>query len=85
MSCGTCKKTAIKAAHGATGLAKAALGIGLAEAPFIIERRELCHACEFSTRNRIGFQKLIARCTKCSCIIAAKTRLKDEQCPEGKW
>jgi hypothetical protein len=40
------------------------------------ERRDICAACEF---NKAGI------CAKCSCIIWAKTQLKNAWCPIHKW
>lgn len=40
------------------------------------ERRKICESCEF---------KKWGVCTKCGCPIYAKPRIKDEECPEGKW
>ena len=40
------------------------------------ERLNLCYSCEF-IRNLI--------CSKCKCLIRAKTLFKGQTCPEGKW
>lgn len=49
-------------------------------------RRDVCRACEFATKNaKLGGLTNYSQCTKCTCIIAAKTRDKRERCPEGKW
>jgi len=63
-------------AHGASGLAKAALGIERADDATIAERYALCMTCD---RNALGV------CTECGCLCAAKMRVAGEACPEGKW
>jgi hypothetical protein len=40
------------------------------------DRLKICGTCEFA---KAGF------CKKCGCILAAKTRVKTEKCPENKW
>lgn len=40
------------------------------------DRLKICGPCEFA---KAGF------CKKCGCILAAKTRVKTEKCPIGKW
>jgi hypothetical protein len=62
--------------HGASGLAKAALGIDRADDATIATRYALCMACD---RHAIGL------CTACGCLCAAKVRVAGEACPEGKW
>lgn len=42
------------------------------------ERMEICRNCEF-------FIKLSGQCKKCGCIMDAKTRLPNAECPEHKW
>lgn len=63
-------------AHGATGLAKAAMGLDRADDATIATRYALCMACD---RHAIGL------CTACGCLCAAKVRVAGEACPEGKW
>lgn len=41
-------------------------------------RMEACRNCEF-------FVKLTQQCTKCGCIMPAKTGLPHASCPVGKW
>jgi hypothetical protein len=70
---------------GATGLTKAALGIDNADEATIRARREVCRRCDKSEkRNMAGIIK-IRMCSACDCFIGPKTRLADEECPEGKW
>jgi len=42
------------------------------------ERIEICRKCEHL--NPILFQ-----CKKCLCLLAFKTKMKNEDCPIGKW
>lgn len=42
------------------------------------ERMEICKKCPF-------FVKFTQQCTKCGCIMPAKTKLADAFCPVGKW
>ena len=70
-----------KIAHGASGIAKAALGIDRVDGASWARRRAVCVACEHSTHS--GGR--LSRCKLCDCFIGAKIRVKGEQCPEGKW
>lgn len=40
------------------------------------ERMEVCKQCE---DNMAGI------CKHCGCILKAKTKAEDEECPTGKW
>ena len=42
------------------------------------DRMAICRECPF-------FIKLTQQCTKCGCIMPAKTLLADAACPVGKW
>jgi len=42
------------------------------------KRYDLCKGCEH-------FIKATTQCTKCGCIMKAKTLLKNAECPIGKW
>lgn len=42
------------------------------------ERMEICRNCEF-------FVSLTQQCTKCGCIMPAKTSLPNAVCPVHKW
>jgi hypothetical protein len=45
----------------------------------IVDKRyDLCKSCEH-------FIKATTQCTKCGCIMKAKTTLKIAECPIGKW
>jgi hypothetical protein len=93
MSCNGCIR---QVTHGAAGLAKVglqAVGISIDRAgdDLVGRRRDICRDCPHATRNAAsrfvaakGLTSL-SRCTQCSCVIAAKTRIASEQCPVGKW
>ena len=42
------------------------------------ERMEICKACP-------NYISLTHQCTKCGCIMDAKTKLPNAVCPIGKW
>jgi hypothetical protein len=87
MACGTCGKIA----SGAIGLTKFALGADAASAEVTLRRRDICRECPQATRNESRMDRTtkgltsFSSCRVCSCIIAAKTALASERCPEGKW
>ena len=41
------------------------------------ERWDACNSCEFLTKNYI--------CSKCSCFMRLKSRVKNMKCPIDKW
>jgi len=41
-------------------------------------RLSICKSCPF-------FIKITHQCSKCGCIMDAKTKLADASCPIGKW
>jgi len=41
-------------------------------------RYDICKSCEH-------FVSLTSQCTKCGCIMTAKTYLPFSECPVGKW
>jgi len=41
-------------------------------------RYSICKQCP-------EFIKLTTQCKKCGCVMKAKTKLKDAECPIGKW
>lgn len=81
--------TASKIVHGAIGLTKAALQIDRPSEETIQSRRDICRACDFASRNDKfpEFKGLtsFSICSECSCLIAAKTVIGKETCPESKW
>ena len=42
------------------------------------ERMEICRSCPF-------FIKITTQCSKCGCVMEAKTRLAEASCPVNKW
>lgn len=42
------------------------------------ERYSICQGCEF-------FKHATFTCGKCGCFMPAKTKLKNADCPVGKW
>jgi len=43
----------------------------------IHQRLSICHPCEFIVNND--------SCSKCSCLLANRTKYTESFCPEGKW
>ena len=62
--------------RGATGLAKSAMGIGLAPETIRRGRMTMCEGCE---------HRADTRCDLCGGWLKHKTRLASEQCPAGYW
>lgn len=87
MGCGCkskIKSAAQTVAKGAVGLTKAVIGLEQAPLPIIEERRGICRGCEHAKPCPL----LPARkctCSKCGCVLKAKTTLAGESCPIGKW
>ena len=46
------------------------------DSPKAKKRRAICATCS----ERVGFV-----CGSCGCVIAAKSRVKEEECPLDKW
>lgn len=88
MACGSCGKTIKK---GIIGLTKVALGIDTDSPDNIKRKRDICRVCEFATLNKERLNRptkgltTLSRCIKCNCFIAAKSKLKSESCPDGRW
>jgi len=40
------------------------------------KRQEICSMCKYNNG---------VICLQCGCVIKAKSRVKTEKCPEGKW
>lgn len=71
--CGGAKRFVV----GAGKLARAEVGLNvLKDEATIAERRAACESCD---RWEHG------RCLECGCYTWAKTKLKAEKCPLGKW
>jgi hypothetical protein len=80
-----------KVVRGATGLIKAATGIGTVSLEVMQKRRDVCRECPEATRNpdpKFAVNKGLtkrSRCRMCKCFIAAKTKVASERCPLNKW
>jgi len=75
--CVGCKAKGLKRLiRGGAGLLKAELGIDACNPDTILERRRVCESCEHYD---------FGLCTECGCILAAKVKLKSENCPLEKW
>lgn len=70
------KTSMIDKVKGAVKLATAELGIDDVSLEVLQTRRDTCQSCDL---NDFG------RCMSCGCYLWAKTRLKKESCPIGKW
>ena len=91
---GCCDQMKAKAGllkRGVIGLGRVALRIGIASPSVIGDRRDLCRVCPEATRRDDWQDRpsqgltTMSKCKLCRCIIAAKTQLKSEKCPAGKW
>ncbi len=53
----------------------------------IATRKRICDGCRFRTPGRVWFIKLpfFDRCKPCGCFLRAKRKLKQMECPDGKW
>lgn len=71
--CGCGKVSVVK---GVVKLAQSHLGFGIAADEVVAERRRSCESCD---RWEHG------RCAECGCYTHAKTRLRSESCPLGRW
>lgn len=89
MACGGCGQTVLeKVAHGAAGLAKAAIGIDRTPDDLITLRVRQCVGHPTGGEDHIDpcpEYKAGFLCGACGCIVAAKLRIKSEVCPRGKW
>ena len=70
------KRTISSVVKGGVGLIKAELGIGNVSKEVEVERKNICVSCP---HHDFGV------CDECGCYLAAKIKLKDEECPVGKW
>ena len=77
MSCQSCNdRTGPAFVSGVSGLVRSHLNIGIAADEAIAARRAACEACDRWDHGRCG---------ECGCYTFAKTRLRSEKCPLGKW
>jgi hypothetical protein len=88
MSCGDCLANL---ARGVAGLAKSGLGVDRPDEATIAHRRDTCRGCEHATRStdpKYAANRgltTFSQCSVCNCFIAAKTLVRSEACPLGKW
>ncbi len=62
--------------RGAAKLVQSELGIGLALPVLVDARRRACESCPKWEHGR---------CLVCRCFTWSKTRIRREECPEGRW
>lgn len=55
-------------------------GLTREKTPQAEARMAICRACPFRQGNGI-----VSRCSRCGCVLEAKTKLPGEHCPEGWW
>ena len=71
-----------RAAAGAVGIAKAAIGIDPTDAETLERRRATCEACPSGLY-------VAGKCDRagggCGCWLAMKWRIAAERCPKGHW
>ncbi len=84
--------TALKTAfRGSSGLSRAALNVGPADADTINQRKQTCANCDLATRTKATHIESLrvlsptSTCSQCKCLISAKTKLAKERCPLGQW
>lgn len=61
---------------GAVKLAASELNLGRVADHVVAERRRACESCDRWDHGR---------CRECGCFTFAKTKLRSERCPLGKW
>ena len=77
MACSGCGKRVGGMLKGAVKLAASELElVQIAKSSVIAARRAACESCD---------QWDHGRCKSCGCYTYAKTRLRSEKCPIGKW
>lgn len=88
MACLDCQKKnknifeqAVSIAKGFTNLAFETEEIRAIAEP----RLAICYSCPFHVELiKIG-NKIVNKCTKCTCVIEAKVTVASEKCEENKW
>ncbi|MDK4545156.1 hypothetical protein QG083_05075 [Kingella kingae] len=88
MTCNSCKQGWL--INGATGVARAALGVGTVDDDLIAKRLNICKTCEHMMRAVAGIDHtadvgLMDKCNQCGCYVRAKVKLDDAHCPKGRW
>jgi hypothetical protein len=83
-----------RVAHGAAGILKVKLGIGLTQADTMEHREAICAVCP---ENKPCTANSVDRCcgpmlnvlrpgsATCGCVIKHKVRLANESCPKNYW
>lgn len=73
------------------GLNATGITYDMAPAMVIKARRDKCRVCPYAFKNpdqkfasTNGLTNL-SQCSKCSCNIALKTKIKSEKCPIAEW
>jgi hypothetical protein len=49
------------------------------------ERMKICNVCPKNSKNKSNNILPVDICMECGCVIRAKTRNEDSECPIGKW
>ncbi|MAX26682.1 MAG: hypothetical protein CMJ19_19485 [Phycisphaeraceae bacterium] len=70
--------------HGALGILKSRMRIGIADMDVIAQRREICQNCPEALPCR-GSIRIKCKCGVCGCKLNDKIRLHNEKCPIDKW
>lgn len=77
--------------NGVVGLSKVLARVDIDTPENIQKRRDICRHCNHSSKNTnlrfISTNGLTNRsmCSKCHCLIVAKTQLTTEKCPLDLW
>ncbi len=80
IGCKPCEKVK----RGTLGVARSVLGVRVLSQGAIKQRLEVCRGCVESVACNHNPKK-VCRCLACGCWLSHKTRLRDEECPKGKW
>ena len=79
--CSSCaKKGLMGLIKGGAKLLKSELGIDAADEATMAKRKETCLGCPI-----YDFGVCVEEDGGCGCFVAAKIKLKGEECPKGKW
>ena len=54
------------------------MGIIIASAKTIEDRRRVCTQC-------VSYNEQLGTCKACKCLVELKIKIKQSQCPRGKW
>lgn len=49
------------------------------------QRMDLCRTCPARIRKEGNQFSKSSRCPECKCFCYLKTKLKDQECPNGDW